>query len=65
MSKGRNYSENINDFSIVYELIGCSNELAKFYFYKLSSDDEVLSSVIEKVWCTSNFLNHFREANEQ
>ena len=30
-----------------------------------SSDDKILSSLIEKAWCTCTFLNHFREANEQ
>ena len=34
-------------------------------FLQISSDNEVLSSVIEKTWCTSNFFDHFREANEQ
>ena len=33
--------------------------------YKLSSDDKVSSSLIKKACCTCNFLNHFREANEQ
>ena len=32
---------------------------------KLSSDDKILSSLIKKAWRTCNFLNHFREANEQ
>ena len=36
------------------------------HFYKLGIDNKILWSVIEKaMWCTSNFLDHFREANEQ
>ena len=35
------------------------------FIYKLSSDDRILSLLIKKAWCTSTFLNHFREANEQ
>ena len=43
------------------------NKIAKklSYIYKLSSDDKILSSLIQKGWCTSTFLNHFKEANEQ
>ena len=31
---------------------------------KLSSDDEILSKLIKKSWCTCNFLNHIREAKQ-
>ena len=35
------------------------------YIYKLSSDDKILLSLIKKAWYTCNFLNHFRESNQQ
>ena len=35
------------------------------YIYKLRSDDQILSTVTKKAWCTCNFLNHFREVNKQ
>ena len=34
-------------------------------YYKLSSGDKILSSVIEKGWCASNFFGHYSEANGQ
>ena len=40
------------------------SEKVKLYF-KLSSDDKILSSLIKKACCTCTFLNHLREANEQ
>ena len=46
--------------------MGRSKERAsKNCLYKLSSDDKILSLLIEKAWCTCTFLNHFKEANEQ
>ena len=53
-SKGRNFTWNLNDLSIINELVDCSNEQVKFL--QISSDNVVLSSVIEKAWCRSNFL---------
>ena len=40
------------------------SEKVKLY-YKLSSDEKILSSLIKKAWCTRTFKNHFREAKEQ
>ena len=34
-------------------------------YLKLRSDGEILSSVIEKALCKSNFFDYSREANEQ
>ena len=46
-------------------VLGCSNEQTSNIFYKSSNNNEVLSSIIVNAWCTSSFLDHFREANEQ
>ena len=35
------------------------------WIYKLSNDDKNLLWLIKKAWCNYNFLNHFREGNEQ
>ena len=32
---------------------------------KLGGDDKILSSLINKAWCTFIFLTYFREAIEQ
>ena len=45
--------------------LGYSNDQTNKKCFKLSSDYEVLSWIIVKTWCTSSFLVHPREGNEQ
>ena len=50
--------------SFVNLYVELKSEKVKFY-YKLSSDNKILSSLIKRGWRTCTLSNHFREANKQ